>query len=136
MDGLKEKKTKQKLPLLLKKRIAEEVLTGIKEPAEAAREYSIPYSTVKSYARQFGSEILRAQAEELVSSPLMEEPLNKKTTDQEKQIQSLEEENLLLKKKLLELNLQREALNTLIDLAEENYGISLRKNSGAKQSKD
>jgi hypothetical protein len=51
-------------------------------------------------------------------------------------IQSLEEENLLLRKKLLESNLQVEALTTLIDLAEENYGIPLRKNSGAKQSND
>lgn len=36
----------------------------------------------------------------------------------------------------MESNLRAEALNTLIDLAEENYGLSLRKNSGAKQSKD
>ena len=53
--------------------------------------------------------------------------------------QSLEEENLALKKELEQIKralamseLKNEALNTMIDLAEK-QGIKIRKNSGAKQ---
>ena len=56
-------------------------------------------------------------------------------TDLERKVKSLEEENMKLRKKLAYSDLRGEALDTLINIAERTYGISVRKNSGAKQSK-
>jgi transposase-like protein len=136
MLGQKKGTIHKKYPLLLKKKIAEEVITEVKEAEEAARDYGVPSYSVRRWVRQYGAKVFKEKTKEVISSPVMKETLKKKQPALEKQIRSLEEENLLLRKKLLESDLQREALNTLIDLAEENYGISLRKNSGAKQSTD
>ena len=135
MDGLKEKKY-QSYPRQLKIKIAEEVVSGLKGITEASREYDIPGNTVRNWAIRYSSEILKKQTKEVLSSLNMEKSKDKKDVGFEKQVKLLEEENLKLREKLLESNLKAEALNTLIDLAEENYGFSLRKNSGAKQSKD
>jgi transposase-like protein len=135
MEGLKERKL-QSYPRQLKKKIAEEVVSGRKGLTETSREYDIPVSNVKYWIKHYGSEILKRETKEVVPLLSMEKSKESKDPDLEKQLRSLEEENLKLRKKLMESNLRAEALNTLIDLAEENYGLSLRKNSGAKQSKD
>lgn len=117
--------------------VAREVITGIKGPVEAARDYNIPRINVFRWVKRYKSEVMQRQTQEALTLPIMRDTNpNKKEADAEKRLQVLEEENLQLRKKLLESNLKAEALTTLIDLAEENYGISLRKNSGAKQSSE
>jgi transposase-like protein len=114
-----------------------EVMTGLKGVLEASRDYNIDRHVVSHWVKRFGSEVLKRQTKERVSSHSMEtEKSTKNEAEFETQIQLLEEENKQLRKKLLESNLQAEALTTLIDLAEEHYGIPLRKNSGAKQSSE
>ena len=47
--------------------------------------------------------------------------------------ESLEQENERLRKELERERLRSEALNIMIDIAEKELGISIRKKSGAKQ---
>ena len=135
MIGLKEKKHRN-YPLQLKKKIALEVSSGKKGLTETSREYDIPTSNVKYWVNRYSSEVLKELEKETLPLLAMKDSKKNKDVDFEKQVHILEEENLKLREKLLESNLKAEALSTLIDLAEENYGLSLRKNSGAKQSKD
>jgi transposase len=136
MEG-QTKKRRQQYPRQLKKKIATEVVLGIKGITEAARDYDMNPLNVKEWVSRYKREILTKQTQESLISLSMEKPRpTPKETDLAKQIRSLEEENLQLRKKLFESQLQAKALKTLIDLAEENYGIPLRKNSGAKQSND
>ena len=135
MEGLKNEKGRS-YPLQIKKKIAGEIISGLKTPTEASRVYDIPRENIRRWAVRYSSEILKRETKEVLSSLSMEKSKDKKDVDFEKQVRLLEEENLKLREKLLESNLKAEALTTLIDLAEENYGFSLRKNSGAKQSKD
>jgi transposase-like protein len=136
MEG-QNKKRKLQYPRQLKIRIAKEVISGLKGIAEASREYDMNPLNVRNWVARYRLEILKKQTQESLISLSMEKPQTPpKENNLKNKIQSLEEENLLLRKKLLESNLQVEALTTLIDLAEENYGIPLRKNSGAKQSND
>jgi transposase len=136
MEG-QNKKRKLQYPRQLKIRIAKEVISGIKGIAEASREYDMNPLNVRNWVARYRLEILKKQTQESLISLSMEKPQTPpKENNLKNKILSLEEENLLLRKKLLESNLQAEALTTLIDLAEENYGIPLRKNSGAKQSND
>jgi transposase len=136
MEGQKKRKYSH-YPRQLKIKVAEEIITGKKGTSEAARDYDIARGVAMRWAKRFRFEILEGKSVEVVSSLSMR--LSKSTQqkpDLLKQVQTLEEENSKLRQKLLESNLKTEALSTLIDLAEENYGISLRKNSGAKQSRD
>lgn len=136
MEGQTEKQ-RQLYPRQLKVRIATEVITGQKGIFEASRDSNIKYWNITRWVKKYRSEILKKQTQENITLLSMDNPKpTKKETDFEKQIQSLHEENMQLRKKLLESNLQAEALTTLIDLAEEHYGIPLRKNSGAKQSSE
>jgi len=135
MSGLKEKE-RQFYPLQVKKKIAEEVITGIKGVTEISRETGIPGYSIARWAKRYEVDILRNRTKEVLSSPVMKESKKKSTDDLDKRVEQLVEENIKLRKSLLESELKAEALNTLIDLAEENYGLSLRKNSGAKQSSE
>ena len=124
-------------PRQLKKKIAREVVLGEKGISEASRDYNISFSSIVRWARQFRESIAVEQAKEDVTSSLMKKTkINQAEQDLSSELKSLKQENMELRKKLFELNLQKEALSTLIDLAEENYGIPVRKNSGAKQSND
>ncbi len=136
MNGQTEKR-RQPYPRQLKIQIAAEVVSGKKGISEASRDYNMIKANVAYWVKRYGSEILKKQTQENITLLSMDNPKpTKKETDVEKQIQSLHEENMQLRKKLLESNLKAEALTTLIDLAEEHYGIPLRKNSGAKQSSE
>jgi transposase len=134
MDGQKGN-VRTTYPRQFKLQVAEEVISGKKGPSEAARDYNIDRGMVYNWTKRFGAAILDRKANEVLPLLSMKKSIApQQKPDLEKQVKALEEENLKLRKKLLESTLQAEALNTLIDLAEENYGLSLRKNSGAKQS--
>ncbi len=117
--------------------VASEIVSGMKGTSEAARDHGIDRGVVESWVKKFRSEILERKSMEIVPSLTMKPSKNKnQQIDLQRQVQSLEIENLKLRQKLIESDLKTEALSTLIELAEESYGISLRKNSGAKQSKE
>jgi transposase-like protein len=139
MDG-QMTKSKNPFPIYprqLKKKIAREVVLGEKGMTEASRDYNISFGSIFRWTKQFREAIMEEKAKEDVISSLMKKPKkNQEEADLPSELQSLKEENMQLRKKLFESNLKTEALSTLIDLAEEHYGIPVRKNSGAKQSND
>jgi len=136
MEG-QMKKTRQHYPRQMMIQVAMEVITGIKGPIEAARDYNVSQSNVFHWVKRYKSEVIQRQTQEALTLPTMRDTKpNKKETDAEKRLQMLEEENRQLRQKLLDSNLKAEALTTMIELAEEHYGIPLRKNSGAKQSSE
>ena len=131
-----QKRIRRSYPRQLKLKVAEEIIMGLKGKAEASRDYDIPVNTVAKWEKRFESEVIMRQSKEVLPLRSMSKRKNKNVTDLESQMDSLEKENQELRKKLTESNLRADALSTLLDLAEENYGLSLRKNSGAKQSRD
>lgn len=135
MEGQKEKKWTL-YPRQFKLQVAEEIVLRKKGPSEAARDYNIPRNIIYNWVKQFRDVIYEKKENEMLPSLTMSNTKeNPSKADLQKQLQVLEGENQMLRKKLTESILQTEALNTLVELAEEHYGISLRKNSGAKQSK-
>lgn len=134
MLGQREK-SRQIYPRQLKIRVAEEVVSGLMGPAEASRDYGIHISIVQRWVKKYRNQILTKETKELLPLASMKKNKENTETDLEKKVKELEEENMLLRKELHHSNLKTLALNTLIDLAERTYGIGVRKNSGAKQSK-
>jgi hypothetical protein len=55
------------------------------------------------------------------------------TPEEKKELDLLKKQNEALKKKLEYEQMKNFALETMIDLAKEELGVDLRKNSGAKQ---
>ena len=100
---------------------------------EVAKRYGINEVTLYRWLK------MRREGLRRVKTALFLQEKTKEPNPAEMKPQSLEEENLALKKELEQIKralatseLKNEALNTMIDLAEK-QGIKIRKNSGAKQ---
>ena len=130
-----EGKSRQIYPRQFKIRVAEELVSGLKGPAEASRDYGVHRSLIQRWVKKYRNQILIKETKEFLPLGFMKKNKENTETDLEKKVRELEEENMRLRKELHHSNLKTLALNTLIDLAERTYGIGVRKNSGAKQSK-
>ncbi len=106
-----------------KESVVKEVLTGVLSKEEARWKYGIKGSSaVLNWIRKF---------EGNKSSMNAKKDLEKTVKSNEE----LEAENARLKQELDIEQLRNRALNVMIDLAEKQFKIPIRKKSGAKQSK-
>ena len=130
-----ESKSRQLYPRQFKKKVAEEVVSGLKGSSEASRDYGIHVTIIHRWVKKYRNHIFNKETKEELPLYPMEKKKDNPELDLEKKVKSLEEENMQLRKKLMHSDLRGEALDKLIEIAERTYGISVRKNSGAKQSK-
>ena len=116
----------QSLPRQKRQEIREEVLRLYAETdrsyGEIAEELSIQWRTVEYIIRNFASE--------LPTVPVMRK---KKQDTTAEDIAALRAEVMRLRKDLRHEKLRAEALDTMIDVAEEMFGIAVRKKAGTKQ---
>ena len=134
MLGQREK-SRTIYPRQLKIRVAEEVVSGLKGPTEASRDYGIPVDTITPWVKKYRNQILANGTKENVPLEPMKKSKSTQGTDLENKLKELEDEIMRLRKDLHDSQLKEKLLNKLIDLTERTYGIGVRKNSGAKQSK-
>jgi transposase len=114
-----------KYDITYKRYIVKQYKDGDRSMAQVAVDNGLTKDQVKEWVRLFSSEI--ASTENLVPS----------MTEQEKQdFESLRKRNEALEKKLQYEQMKNFALETMIDLAKEELGVDIRKNSGAKQPKE
>ncbi len=116
----------QSLPRQKRQEIREEVLRLYAETdcsyGEIAEELGIQWRTVEYIVRNFASE--------LPTVPVMRK---KKQDTTEEDIAALRAEVTRLRKELRHEKMRADALDTMVDLAEEIFNIPVRKKSGAKQ---
>lgn len=124
------RRRKASVPLEQRMKIAREFLTGNESAKVLGERYDVLPGTINMWVHRFKNK------ENSVSLP-SEEQKGDSMSRTKKMDPS--EENELLKKRIKELEaslhheeLKNLALNTMIDIAEE-QGISIRKKSGAKQ---
>jgi transposase-like protein len=109
---------------VFKEMVVKEVLDGLISKEEARRKYRLKgNSAVLNWIRKF---------EEFKTIPM--KPKRKFGTSGKSQ-EELEAENQRLKQDLEMEQLRSRALNVMIDIAEDQFKIPIRKKSGAKQSK-
>jgi transposase len=109
-----------------RRKVALHYLEGNQSVLEVALEYGVKKQSVQNWSRIFSKEL--AEKESIVITDM---------TDQEsKDLEQLKKQNEALKKSLEYERIKNFALETMIDLAKEELGIDLRKNSGAKQPKE
>ena len=107
-----------------KQMVVNEVYKGLISKEEAKRKYGIKgNSAVLNWIRKFDGSKTTAMS-------------NKKhKSDSGKSKEELEAENIRLKQELEMEHLRNRALNVMIDLAEDQFKIPIRKKSGARQSR-
>ena len=99
-------------------------LEGVSQ-TELARRYGIGQTTVSAIIRTFA-------AENDKSALLMGK--NAKSSESE-ELEALRKENLELRKKLYDETMRADFYDTMIDVAEEMFGIEIRKKADTGQSK-
>ena len=108
--------------ITLIRRVVQQYHQGSQSCTQLAKNHGLTKSQVKNWVARYSSDIA------------VKDPTPKPMTDEEKkEIHALQEEVKLLKKKLEHEQMKNFALDTMIDLAKEQYNLDLRKNSGAKQ---
>lgn len=116
----------QSLPRQKRQAIRDEVLRLYAETdlsyGEIAEENNVQIRTVEYIVRNFASE--------LPSIPTMRK---KKSNASEEDYDKLRAEVTRLRKELRQQTLRAEALDTMIDVAEEMFNIPVRKKAGTKQ---
>ncbi len=121
IKGQKGSTPKYKLSFI--RHLVSEYLHGDLSLHQLSRKYNIANQNISRWVKRFSGEL----AGETILLPM---------TDQEqKELELLKKQNELLKKNLEQEQMKNFALETMIDLAKEQLGIDLRKNSGAKQPK-
>ena len=124
------RRTRNVYPKSLRDEIVRVYLTGDNSYEELANQYGVPLTNLHTWVWRYRN------SENVVSL----QPESIKTEDMaRKKVLSPMDENEVLKRRVKELEerlrfseLQNLALNTMIDIAEE-QGIDIRKKSGAKQ---
>lgn len=112
-----------------KLKVVEEVLIGKYRKEDARRIYGIKSkSSILEWTRQYSGEPGYDKRGKVLNSQSTD-PSQQKIKEQTKKIKELEE---ALRKEKLKVLLS----NKMIDIAEEAYGLAIRKKSGAKQSKE
>lgn len=124
------RRRKANVPREKRIQILREYLAGNESAKELSERYDINPQTIYVWLNRYGKPGK--------SVPLPQEP-KEETTAMASKESTPSEENELLKKRIKELEsllrqseLQNLALNTMIDIAEEN-GVPIRKKSGARQ---
>lgn len=88
---------------------------------KASKIYGVPYATLFGWIKKYGSGL-----DQSVPAPIFVDKINK-------DIDPLNEENKLLRKALEISNQKVFSLETMIDIAEKELSIDIRKKSGTKQ---
>ncbi|MFI5205444.1 MAG: transposase [Candidatus Paceibacterales bacterium] len=115
-----------KYDIAFRRMVALEYIEGDQSASEVASAYKLTKQQVHSWAQFFSKELALKDA--IVVTDMTEQ----ETED----LEQLKKQNEALKKSLEYERIKNFALETMIDLAKEELGVDLRKNSGAKQPKE
>lgn len=141
-SGQKPKRKHQRISWFLKRQIAIEYYEGTKTLRELSEEYGIPNQSISRWAKSYSSDLKKRKGrifndmtdeEKERYQKLVEENERLKKQLTVKSDEVLQAENEALKNELEFSRMKTRAMEIIIDLAKEEYGIDLRKNSGAKQ---
>jgi transposase-like protein len=104
-------------------KVAREYLEGHFTSRQLGIKYGIQYQRVTDWANQYLANIDKKKL--TVLSPM--------TSEEQREYEALKKQVEALEKKLEYAQMKAKAFEIMIDLAKEELGIDLRKNSGAKQ---
>ncbi len=117
---------KPKHDISLTRKVVMEYNEGKQSQGQLARKYNVSNQHVSRWVKQYSSELAQKEEIEILAM----------TEQEQKELETIQNQNKILTKKLEYEQMKNFALETMIDLAKEELGIDIRKNSGAKQPKE
>jgi transposase-like protein len=117
-----QKGGRSKFDISFRRRVAKDYIEGDRSLLQVAEAYGIAKYFVKDWVKYYKKELAGVQETVL---PMTEQELKDK--------EALQKQLGALQKKLEHEQMKNFALETMIDLAKEELGVDIRKNSGAKQ---
>ena len=125
------KRTQKDYSLSFKLNVVREVESGSIGVRAAARKYGIQgHGTITEWRRKFGTFDSNFQT----NLPMSKSP-QQKIFELEQKVRLLEKEKALLEQEMINASDKANVLDKLVHLAEQEYGIKVRKNSFPEQSK-
>ena len=125
------KRTQKDYSMSFKMSVVKEVECGFISKRGAMRKYGIQgHGTITEWCRKYGT----FDDYTIKSSRYMKSP-EQKIQELEQKLRLMEKQNKFLEEQLLESEDKASILDKLIDLAEKEYIIPIRKNSSPEQSK-
>ena len=145
MESTEEKRQKKpRYSWHLRRQVVIDYVEGDRTLQELSDIYGIPQQTISRWSRDYVRDLSKRKSRILgVMTPeeqkkyevlRQENELLRKELESIETDQALKEENEALKKELEFAQMKAKAMGVIIDLAKEEYGIDLTKNSGARQS--
>jgi transposase-like protein len=116
-------RTHYRYSIAFKQKVISEIEEGLLSIAEASRIYDISVGGIYKWLRSFGKDHLIGKVVWV------------QKRDEIDKIKKLEAEKRQLEAALARANLDKFCLESLIEVAEEKYGIDIKKNSGSKALK-
>jgi len=124
------KRTQKDYTLSFKLSVVREVESGAIGVKAASRKYGIQgHNTVTEWRRKYGNLDSKYQ----ISNPMSKTP-QQKILELEQKVRLLEKQKVLLEQEMINASDKANILDRLIYLAEQEYGIRVRKNSLPEQS--
>jgi transposase len=134
MEIRKEFSLNNKYSVSLKKELVEQVLSGKLSKSEASAHYGVSWMSVNRWLNKFGHEVLEASGISQIRLKSNREVSNTVKMD-EKEVRRLAKQVQELEKQLKEAELRAQVYDKMIDVAERELNISIRKKFVTKQSK-
>jgi len=129
---VKKTKINAKYPKALKRKVAQEYLAGKFSYAVGAEEYGLANgSVVKEFVKWYRKNYDLAEMKKSEESPRLPASPNQNLSEKAETAKRIDE----LEKELAAAKLKLAGLEALIDTAEQDLGIDIRKKSGTKPSK-
>lgn len=123
-ENEKVKQHQNSYTVAFKMKVVNEVENGLISVRGASRLYEIPHTTVLSWIKRYG---LGSKIDKVVC--IM-------TNEDQREMLRLRLENERLTKALDDSHLKNLALESLLEIAEETYGVDLKKNSGSRLAEE
>jgi transposase-like protein len=142
MAEQRTKRSHQRVSWYLKRQLIMEYLDGTKTMRELSVQHNIPNQSIARWVKSYTNDQRKRKAHILSIDMTEEEQKNYDLLMQQNELlkqqlirsdQELKSENALLKEELEFAQMQTKAMQIIIDLAKEEYGIDVTKNSGARQ---
>ena len=106
--------------------VVREYIEGDQSIRQVARQFGVSAYAVRFWIKKYSSDL--AEKEEIINVSMTEE--------EQSAFEALQKQLEGLQKKLDYEQMKNFALETMIDLAKEELGVDIRKNSGAKQPRE
>jgi transposase len=119
----KPKKPHKRYSWFIKRQVALEYLQGAGTLMELSVKYGISHQNISEWSRSYSKDLEKRKSR----------ILSDMTNEDQKDYDILKQQNATLKKELEFAQMKAKAMEAIIDIAKEELGIDLRKNSGAKQ---